>query len=138
MDARKVVLLSSETLGRGDDRLGGPLMANFLCLLGEGDRYPAVICLLNSGVTAILCLGTFLRLPIAISDKPDGRLDSLQGDGPDRLEHFLVLGKRARYEGRLPLVQWNTKSARQLQNFALIHGCRLLRPRWPGAVYANR
>jgi selenium metabolism protein YedF len=46
----KVMLLSSETLGNGDDMLGRLLMANFLRLLGDEDRHPQTICLLNSGV----------------------------------------------------------------------------------------
>jgi len=45
MDKRKVLLLSSETMGQGDDTLGGMLMANFLRVLGESDRRTALICL---------------------------------------------------------------------------------------------
>ena len=66
MGERKVVLLSSEKLGLGDDKLGGLLMANFLRLLGEDDRHPAMICLLNSGVNLVtgghVCLDHMRRL----------------------------------------------------------------------------
>jgi selenium metabolism protein YedF len=46
----KVILLGSDSMGRGDDQLGKLLMANFLRLLGEDGKQPGFICLVNSGV----------------------------------------------------------------------------------------
>ncbi len=68
MDKRKVLLLSSETMGRGDDTLGGMLMANFLRLLSESDRRPALMCLVNSGVRLVtrghVCLDHMRRIEV--------------------------------------------------------------------------
>ena len=46
----KVLLIQSEGLGKGDDKLGGLLMANFLRLLGESKEKPERIMLWNAGV----------------------------------------------------------------------------------------
>lgn len=66
MDRCKVVMLSADSLGKGDEALGKMLMANFLRLLGEGGRHPEVICLLNSGVRLAtdgnLCIAHMKRL----------------------------------------------------------------------------
>lgn len=53
----KVFLIQSEGLGRGDDRLGAMLMANFLRLLGESKEKPASIMLWNAGVR-LACEGS--------------------------------------------------------------------------------
>ncbi len=53
----KVLLIQSEVLGRGDDRLGVLLMANFLRLLGESALKPAIIIFWNAGVK-LLCEGS--------------------------------------------------------------------------------
>ena len=50
----KVILLASDSMGRGDEQLGRLLMANFLRLLGEEDRRPETICCVNSGVNLVL------------------------------------------------------------------------------------
>lgn len=61
-----MVLLSADSLGKGDETLGKMLMANFLRLLGEDGRRPEIICLLNSGVRLVtagnLCLAHMNRL----------------------------------------------------------------------------
>ena len=49
----KVILITSEFLGRGDDKLGLMLSANFLRLLGESEDKPAAIVFLNSGVRLV-------------------------------------------------------------------------------------
>jgi selenium metabolism protein YedF len=53
----KVFLIQSEGLGRGDDALGGMLMANFLRLLGESQEKPAKLVFWNSGVR-LVCEGS--------------------------------------------------------------------------------
>jgi len=54
---KKVFLIKSEGLGRGDDQLGQMLMANFLRLLGESPDKPVKIVFLNSGVK-LVCEGS--------------------------------------------------------------------------------
>ncbi len=46
----KAFIIQSEGLGRGDDKLGKLLMANFLRLLGEPGLKPAEIIFWNAGV----------------------------------------------------------------------------------------
>lgn len=53
----KVLLIGAEGLGRGDDRLGGLIMANFLRLLAEDGDEPSIICLWNGGVR-LACEGS--------------------------------------------------------------------------------
>jgi len=53
----KVILIQGETLGRGDERLGMLLMANFLRLLGESDKKPRSLIFWNSGVR-LVCEGS--------------------------------------------------------------------------------
>ena len=53
----KIFLIQSEWLGRGDERLGSMLMANFLRLLGESHDKPGSIILWNSGVR-LACEGS--------------------------------------------------------------------------------
>jgi len=53
----KVFLITSDVMGRGEDELGGLLMANFLRLLGESSEKPATMVLLNSGVR-LVCDGS--------------------------------------------------------------------------------
>jgi len=48
--ADKVLFIQSEGLGRGDERLGTLLMANFLRLLSDNPQKPVAIILWNSGV----------------------------------------------------------------------------------------
>lgn len=49
----KVIVLSADGLGRGDERLGQLLMANFLRQLGELPEKPKALFLLNSGVKLV-------------------------------------------------------------------------------------
>ncbi|MBT3363735.1 MAG: sulfurtransferase-like selenium metabolism protein YedF [Chloroflexi bacterium] len=51
--ASKVLFITSEVMGRGDDRLGQMLMANFLRLLDESQEKPQTIIFLNSGVRLV-------------------------------------------------------------------------------------
>ena len=53
----KVFLVQSEGLGRGDDRLGSMLMANFLRLLGEAENKPRSLIFWNTGVR-LVCEGS--------------------------------------------------------------------------------
>jgi selenium metabolism protein YedF len=53
----KVILIQSEGLGRGDDALGGMLMANFLRVLGGNPDKPQTIVFWNGGVR-LLCEGS--------------------------------------------------------------------------------
>jgi selenium metabolism protein YedF len=54
---KKVFLIQSEGLGRGEDRLGLLLMANFLRLLGESKEKPETIVFWNTGVR-LVCEGS--------------------------------------------------------------------------------
>ena len=54
---KKVFLIQSEGLGRGEDRLGSLLMANFLRLLGESQEKPESIVFWNTGVR-LVCEGS--------------------------------------------------------------------------------
>ena len=53
----KVFLVQSEGLGRGDERLGAMLMANFLRVLVEGESKPRNIVFWNTGVR-LVCEGS--------------------------------------------------------------------------------
>src|SRR5512139_545673 len=53
----KVFLIQSEGLGRGEDRLGGLLMSNFLRLLGESKDKPSTMVFWNTGVR-LVCEGS--------------------------------------------------------------------------------
>jgi selenium metabolism protein YedF len=48
-----VLLVASNTLGRGDDELGGVLMRTFIHTLGESDIKPHKIIFMNSGVKLV-------------------------------------------------------------------------------------
>ncbi len=49
----KMILIQSEGLGRGEDKLGKMLMANFLRLLGESQEKPATLVFWNTGVRLV-------------------------------------------------------------------------------------
>lgn len=53
----KVFLVQSEGLGRGDERLGSMLMANFLRLLGKSEGKPGSLIFWNVGVR-LVCEGS--------------------------------------------------------------------------------
>lgn len=53
----KSLFITSDVIGRGEDELGGLLMANFLRLLGESPEKPATMVFLNSGVR-LVCDGS--------------------------------------------------------------------------------
>ena len=53
----KIFLIQSEGLGRGDDKLGSMLMANFLRLLGESEDKPGSVIFWNTGVR-LACEGS--------------------------------------------------------------------------------
>jgi selenium metabolism protein YedF len=53
----KIFLVQSEVLGRGDDRLGAMLMANFLRQLGDSGNRPAGLVFWNTGVR-LVCEGS--------------------------------------------------------------------------------
>ncbi len=57
--ASKVLYITSDVIGRGEDKLGGLLMANFLRLLGENSEKPAAMVFMNTGVR-VLCEGSNL------------------------------------------------------------------------------
>jgi hypothetical protein len=46
----KIVLISDEGIGHGDEKLGGLLMANFLRMLAERPEVPKALFFLNHGV----------------------------------------------------------------------------------------
>ena len=54
---KKVFLIQSEELGRGDEQLGSMLMANFFRLLGENEDQPGSIVFWNTGVR-LACEGS--------------------------------------------------------------------------------
>jgi selenium metabolism protein YedF len=53
----KVILVQSDTLGRGEEQLGSILMANFLRLTGESDEKPSTLIFWNTGVR-LVCEGS--------------------------------------------------------------------------------
>lgn len=53
----KTVVIGSKELGRGDDRLGGLLMANMLRVMGEANERPETVIFMNAGVF-LLCEGS--------------------------------------------------------------------------------
>jgi selenium metabolism protein YedF len=53
----KHILIQSEGLGAGDEKLGKLLIANFLRLLGEREDKPEAITFLNAGVK-LVCKGS--------------------------------------------------------------------------------
>jgi selenium metabolism protein YedF len=55
--AAKLFLVTSESMGQGDEQLGRLLMANFLRLLGESREKPTTIVFMNSGVR-LVCDGS--------------------------------------------------------------------------------
>ena len=56
-NSRTLVLITTETIGRGDDELGGKLMGNFLATLPElGPRLWRIV-LINGGVKLASCPG---------------------------------------------------------------------------------
>jgi selenium metabolism protein YedF len=55
--AIKTLFITAGVMGRGDDKLGEMLMANFLRLLGESSEKPAAIVFMNSG-TRLVCEGS--------------------------------------------------------------------------------
>lgn len=55
--ASKVLFITSDVMGRGEDKLGELLMSNFLRLLGESPEKPATMIFLNSGVH-LVCDGS--------------------------------------------------------------------------------
>lgn len=76
----KVFLIQSEGLGRGEERLGSLLMANFLRLLGESDDKPDAIVFWNTGVR-LVCQGSQVL----------GHLKRLEGQGVTILAAPLAL-----------------------------------------------
>lgn len=55
--ASRVFLVTSDVMGKGEDKLGELLMASFLRLLGERPDKPATMIFLNSGVR-LVCEGS--------------------------------------------------------------------------------
>jgi selenium metabolism protein YedF len=55
--ADKVIVIASDKLGQGDDRLGEMLMASFLRTLGENEEKPAELIFVNAGVR-LVCEGS--------------------------------------------------------------------------------
>ncbi|MFC1938879.1 sulfurtransferase-like selenium metabolism protein YedF [Chloroflexota bacterium] len=53
----KHLVIQSEGLGKGDDKLGSLLMANFLRLLGEKEEKPKAMIFWNTGVN-LVCEGS--------------------------------------------------------------------------------
>ena len=53
----KTVIIGSKELGKGDDRLGGLLMASMLRVMGEAEERPETIIFMNAGVY-LLCEGS--------------------------------------------------------------------------------
>jgi selenium metabolism protein YedF len=54
---QKTFIIQGEGLGRGDERLGQVIMANFLRLLGQSEEKPETIIFWNAGVK-LICEGS--------------------------------------------------------------------------------
>ena len=59
----KVLLVTSDVMGRGEDKLGELLMATFLRQLGDSQEKPTTILFLNTGVR-LVCRGSNVLTPI--------------------------------------------------------------------------
>jgi len=59
----KVLLVTSDVMGRGEDKLGELLMATFLRQLGDSQEKPTTIIFLNTGVR-LTCHGSNVLTPI--------------------------------------------------------------------------
>lgn len=55
--SQKALLIQSEVLGRGEDKLGAVLMSKFFSVLAEGKDKPASIMFWNTGVK-LMCEGS--------------------------------------------------------------------------------
>ena len=55
--SKKVVIIKSDVIGRGDDQLGRLLMSSFLRLLADSPQKPATMIFLNTGVR-LVCQGS--------------------------------------------------------------------------------
>lgn len=53
MASDKVLFLTADSMGRGDETLGRLLLQNYLTLAVEMDNVPKVICCVNSGVKTV-------------------------------------------------------------------------------------
>ena len=56
-----VILIGADTLGRGDDTLGGVLMRSFLHTLGETESPPDTLIFINSGVKLVVSASPVLE-----------------------------------------------------------------------------
>jgi selenium metabolism protein YedF len=65
-----MIVVGSETLGRGDDALGHRLMLKFLTQLATQDTKPSLVAFLNSGVR-LLARGSD-AVPMLVSLEKDG------------------------------------------------------------------
>jgi selenium metabolism protein YedF len=54
-----MLLVTSNVIGRGEDKLGELLMANFLRLLGDNKEKPTTMLFLNTGVR-LVCRGSMV------------------------------------------------------------------------------
>ncbi len=65
-DMKNIIILSSNTLGSGDDKLGNLLMKSFIFKLAESDKKPDEMLLYNSAVNLVkstsTLAGDFLKL----------------------------------------------------------------------------
>jgi len=59
----KVLLISSDVMGRGENKLGELLMATFLRQLGDSQEKPVTIVFLNTGVR-LVCRGSNVLTPL--------------------------------------------------------------------------
>lgn len=50
----QVIMITTELLGQGDNKLGAILMRNFLATLAQSQELPAVIILMNAGVKLLV------------------------------------------------------------------------------------
>ncbi len=64
-----VVAISSTTMGRGDDQLGGVLLRSFLHTLGEISPTPHVLIFLNEGVKLVTEGSSVLDDLLALQEK---------------------------------------------------------------------
>ncbi len=88
-----VVLIGADTLGRGDDELGGVLMRAFLHTLTEMDTLPDMIILVNSGVKLAVVGSPVLDDLRALSDAGVQVLACGTCLGHYRLKEQLAIGE---------------------------------------------
>ena len=89
----EVILLESDTLGEPDAKLGAILISNYLRLLGERDKLPKFIVLLNGGVRLATKASAVLEHLIKLEERGVKVISCLTCVEYFGIEHEIAVGK---------------------------------------------